>query len=445
MTGMIASEFPVIPLRRFIRDLVDGPFGSALTSSHYADYGARVIRLGNIGSACFRQSDEAYISLDYYQQLRRHQVVAGDLIIAGLGDSNHPVGRACLAPEGLGPAIVKADCFRARLHEGRVLHRYAKWALSSSAVSQQIRTLTRGTTRTRINLDIVREIQLPVPNIAEQRRIADFLDAETARIDQLVTTLQRELDLLAERRAAGVVAAVSGSAHTDRRSSTLPWLESVPTAWQEVRLGLLARMGSGHTPSRSHPEWWTDSSIPWITTGEVKQVRDDRVEDLYETREKISKLGLANSAAELHPRGTVFLCRTASAGYSGVMGLDMATSQDFVTWTCGPRLTPHFLLWCLRAMRPDLLGRLAMGSTHKTIYVPDLQMLRIPLPPLDEQEKIVYTIRRQNARIDSLTDRVRRQQELLRERRQALITAAVTGQFDVTTASGRNVTEGVTA
>jgi type I restriction enzyme S subunit len=169
------------------------------------------------------------------------------------------------------------------------------------------------------------------------------------------------------------------------------------------------------------------------------------VEDLFETREKISELGLANSAAELHPRGTVFLCRTASAGYSGVMGLDMATSQDFVTWTCGPRLLPHFLLWCLRAMRTDLLGRLAMGSTHKTIYVPDLQMLRIPLPPTDEQEKIVHAIRGRNARIDTLTDRVRRQQELLRERRQALITAAVTGQFDVSTASGRNVTEGVSA
>lgn len=295
-----------------------------------------------------------------------------------------------------------------------------------------------------ISWDAFRAIELPLPPLEEQRRIADFLDAEIGRIDNLASVLQRELDLLAERRSTGVVAAVSGSTHKDRRTSTLAWLESLPSSWQEVRVGLLAQMGSGHTPSRSHPEWWTDCSISWITTGEVRQVREDRIEDLYETREKISELGLANSAAELHPRGTVFLCRTASAGYSGVMGLDMATSQDFVTWTCGPRLFPYFLLWCLRAMRPDLLGRLAMGSTHKTIYVPDLQMLRIPLPPIEEQERIVRTIRRQNARVDELTDHVRRQQELLRERRQALITAAVTGQFDVSTASGRNVTEGVT-
>ncbi|MEV5449713.1 restriction endonuclease subunit S [Streptomyces sp. NPDC048405] len=335
-------------------------------------------------------------------------------------------------------------CFAPRHGENS---RFLDWLLQSDVYATEYATLSRGVrpNQAEIDNDWLRVLPIYLPPPEEQRRIANFLDAETARIDNLTATLQLELDLLTERRAAGIVAAVSGNKHADRRSSTLAWIESLPASWREVRVALLARMGSGHTPSRSRPEWWTDCYIPWITTGEVKQVRDDRVEDIYETREKISELGLANSSAELHPKGTVFLCRTASAGYSGVMGLNMATSQDFVTWTCGPRLMPHFLLWCLRAMRSDLLGRLAMGSTHKTIYVPDLQMLRIPLPPLEEQEEIVHTIRQQNARVDILTDKVRRQQELLRERRQALITAAVTGQFDVSTASGRTVTKGVSA
>ncbi|MFE5770942.1 restriction endonuclease subunit S [Streptomyces sp. NPDC056485] len=313
-------------------------------------------------------------------------------------------------------------------------------------MSPDLKRVATGSTHKTIYMPDIEQLKVPLPPLDEQHRIADFLDAETARIDGLVHAEQRVLERLAERRTAGVVAAVSGSEHTERRASTLAWLESIPESWQEVRLGLMARMGSGHTPGRSHPEWWVDCTIPWITTGEVKQVRDDRLEDLQETREKISELGLANSAAELHPAGTVFLCRTAaSAGYSGVMAADMATSQDIVTWTCGERLNQYYLLWCLRAMRSDLLGRLAMGSTHKTIYVPDLQMLRIPLPSLKEQGEIVDTIRRQNSRIDNLIDKVRRQIELLTERRQALITAAVTGQFDVSTASGRNVTDGVTA
>jgi type I restriction enzyme S subunit len=311
-------------------------------------------------------------------------------------------------------------------------------------MSTDLKRVATGSTHKTIYMPDIEQLRIPLPPLREQRRIADFLDTETVRIDGLASADWRMLDCLSERRMAGVASAVSGGEHANRRESTLAWLETVPNTWQEVSLGLVAKMGSGHTPSRNRPEWWADCSIPWVTTGEVKQVRDDRLEDLYDTREKISELGLANSAAELHPKGTVFLCRTAaSAGYSGVMGVDMATSQDIVTWTCGPQLNQYYLLWCLRAMRPDLLGRLAMGSTHKTIYVPDLQMLRIPLPPLEEQEQVVATIRRENRRIDALTDKVRRQLDLLAERRQSLITAAVIGQFDVSTASGRNVTEGV--
>lgn len=441
MTTTACSLYPHVPLRRFVEEIVDGPFGSSLTSSHYSDEGARVIRLGNIGAASFRNDDVAFIPLDYFRGLRNHDVKPGDLIIAGLGDDTHAAARACVAPDDLGPAIVKADCFRARLDERRLIHRFAAWALSSSLVSQQVSAVTRGSTRSRINLGTAREIRLPVPPPEKQRRIADFLDAETSRIDRLTDVLHRTVDTLTERRAAAVLELVSGARHEDRRPSDLGWVETLPSAWREVRLGLIARMGSGHTPSRSHPEWWADCTIPWITTGEVQQIRDDRREVVHETREMISEVGLANSAAELHPAGTVVLSRTASAGFSAVMGRDMATSQDFVTWTCGPRLDPYYLLWCLRAMRPDLLGRLATGSTHKTIYFPDLQMLRIPLPDLQEQKDIVGSIREQNARIDELTDKVKRQLELLAERRAALVTAAVGGDLDVSTATGRGVAE----
>ena len=160
-------------------------------------------------------------------------------------------------------------------------------------------------------------------------------------------------------------------------------------------------------------------------------MREDRIEHIMETREKISELGMANSSAELHPEGTVVLSRTASAGFSAIMGADMATSQDFVTWTCGPLLDPRFLLLCLRAMRHDLLGRLAQGSTHQTIYMPDIESIRIPLPPLEEQRAIVEAVWRSLYKIDKIVNLLDWQIELLTEHRQALITAAVTGQIEV--------------
>jgi type I restriction enzyme S subunit len=155
------------------------------------------------------------------------------------------------------------------------------------------------------------------------------------------------------------------------------------------------------------------------------------VEYIEETRESISPIGLENSAAEIHPAGTVVLCRTASAGYSGIMRHDMATSQDFATWTCGPLLSPRFLLLCLRAMRDDLLGRLATGSTHKTIYMPDIQSIRIPLPPREGQDRIVAALWRQIDKDGKVEDLLTRQIQLLAEHRQALITACVTGEIEV--------------
>ncbi|MGE3327469.1 MAG: restriction endonuclease subunit S [Acidimicrobiia bacterium] len=275
------------------------------------------------------------------------------------------------------------------------------------------------------------DISVDFPVLSAQEAIADFLDVETARIDALITAKRRMIDLLEARRSTTVVAAVSGLDQPDREPTDLPWLDSLPTHWRAVKLGFLARLGSGHTPSRNRPEWWVDCTIPWITTGEVVQMRSDRIEEIYETREKISELGMANSSATLHPKGTVVLCRTASAGYSAIMGANMATSQDFATWTCGSSLNPRFLLLCLRAMRTDLLERLAMGSTHRTIYMPDIESIRVPLPPINEQDQIVEDTWQRLRRIDRTSISLQRQIDLLVERRQALITAAVTGELAV--------------
>jgi type I restriction enzyme S subunit len=198
-----------IPLRRFVEEITDGPFGSSLNSDHYTDEGVRVIRLGNIGRARFRPNDAAYISEEHFLQLRRHEAKEGDLLIAGLGDESQPLGRACVLPNGVAPAMVKADCFRLRL-DRRVDHNYAAWTLSSPLLSQEILLLARGSTRSRINLNIAREIRIPVPPLAEQRDIVSKLDRARAETDQIVNACSKQITLLNERRQALITAAVCG-------------------------------------------------------------------------------------------------------------------------------------------------------------------------------------------------------------------------------------------
>jgi type I restriction enzyme S subunit len=152
-----------------------------------------------------------------------------------------------------------------------------------------------------------------------------------------------------------------------------------------------------------------------VTLADVKQLRDGRTQTISQTVEKISPLGIANSSAVRHPVGTVILSRTASVGFSAILGADMATSQDFATWTCGNKIDPKFLLHSLRAMAPDL-RRVAMGSTHKTIYMPDIANLRVTLPPLGEQRQIANFLDAETARLDNLTSLRIRQVELIKAR-----------------------------
>jgi type I restriction enzyme, S subunit len=211
------------------------------------------------------------------------------------------------------------------------------------------------------------------------------------------------------------------------RADGAAWMGEIPEHWHIARLKYVAKLGTGHTPSRQVPEYWAseECTIPWVTLADVWQLRDGgRTTTITDTAEKISEVGLANSAAVLHPKGTVILSRTASVGFSAILGVDAATSQDFMTWTCGPRLEPMYLLYVLRAMKQEF-RRLVMGSTHKTIYMPDIERLTIPLPPRPEQTLTVARIERGVARVDGLIERKRRVLTLLAERRRALINKVI--------------------
>ncbi len=209
------------------------------------------------------------------------------------------------------------------------------------------------------------------------------------------------------------------------KESGVEWLGRVPEHWTVMPVRLAARLESGHTPSRNHPEYWEDCSIPWFTLADVWQIREGGINVVTDTKEKVSDLGIANSAARVLPAGTVMLSRTASVGFSAIMGIDMATTQDFANWVCGLSLTPLFLLQVFRAMGQEF-RRLMMGSTHNTIYMPDIASLRFALPTALEQASIVAFVDHETTKIDALIAEQQRLIELLQEKRQAVISHAVT-------------------
>ena len=160
-----------------------------------------------------------------------------------------------------------------------------------------------------------------------------------------------------------------------------------PSGWIWVPLVSVARLESGHTPSRGRADWW-GGDVPWMGLVDARAHNNGRI---FDTIKYTNEAGLANSAARLLPEGTVCFSRTASVGYVVIMGRPMATSQDFVNWVPTKAVASEWLQLVMMAERPAF-HRFSKGAVHQTIYYPAWLAMHVVLPPLAEQHRIVAKV-----------------------------------------------------
>jgi len=171
--------------------IADGPFGSHLKTEHYTPNGVRVIRLQNIGSGAFLDHDRAFVTAEHAESLTRHSARQGDVVVAALGDGARPAGRACQVPD-IGPAIVKADCFRVRTDGAPVDPGFLVWFLNSPPTQAKIASQMRGATRPRVTLAMLKAVAIPLPPLTEQRQIVARLREQLAETDRAKAALEAQ-------------------------------------------------------------------------------------------------------------------------------------------------------------------------------------------------------------------------------------------------------------
>lgn len=275
-----------------------------------------------------------------------------------------------------------------------------------------------------ISLADVSAFRIRVPPLAEQRRIVAMVEGLLAHVSAARKRLGRVRLILKRLRQAVFAAGCSGKLTEEwRRTASFERLEATlkrvrfeqsrsgraatdvsvsgrcilsvgdpatpcPASWRWIPLANVARLESGHTPSRKHPEYW-NGRVPWVGLQDARECHGRRI---LETRQHVTNDGLANSAARLLPGGTVCLSRTASVGYVVILGRPMATSQDFVNWVCSEALEPEFLMFALLA-EGESIKNFGRGTTHTTIYFPEVKALHVCLPSVAEQREIVRRVR----------------------------------------------------
>ena len=173
------------------KDIVDGPFGSNLKSTEYVDAGVPVFKIQNIKANRFVDKKIDYVTKEKAETISRHSFQTGDLIITKIGD---PLGLCCKVPEKYTYGIIVADLMRLRPLNIVVNSNFLVNLINSRVVQHQFQRITKGTTRSRVNLTIVRDIQIPLPPLPEQHRIV-------AKIEELFSSLDKGIESLKTAQA----------------------------------------------------------------------------------------------------------------------------------------------------------------------------------------------------------------------------------------------------
>ena len=349
-----------------------------------------------------------------------------DVIITKDSESWDDIGVPALVRETAGDLVCGYHLALLRPLKQKMNGAFLFRCIQAKPIRVQLELSASGVTRFGIPKSEIGTMRLPVPPLAQQRTIADYLDRETARLDALVAAKERVLGLLAEKRRALITRAVTRGIDpcAPLRDSGIPWLGQIPEHWETERARWLFRERDERSDT-GEEELLTVSHLTGVTPRSEKDV--NMFEAATTEGYKICFSG-----------DLVINTLWAWMGAMGVAPEDGIVSPAYNVYEPGARLDPSYVDALVRL--PEFaqeVTRYSKGvwSSRLRLYPEGLFAVSIPVPPLSEQREIVAHMANATCKLDELRAATERTTILLKERRAALIAAAVTGQIDVESAA----------
>jgi type I restriction enzyme S subunit len=206
------------------------------------------------------------------------------------------------------------------------------------------------------------------------------------------------------------------------KASGVEWLAEVPESWEVRRIKHLGKTITGGTPKTEEPEYWTDGDVPWLPSGKVQNNSIHKEDaDTF-----ITKRALAESAAKLIRPGSALIALTgATCANAAFLTFESTANQSVVGIEPKLNADGRFIYYSLLSQREQVLTHKS-GGAQGGINQEDVRNLVITAPAIAEQTAIAEFLDRETGKIDGLVAEQRRLMELLKEKRQAVISHAVT-------------------
>lgn len=322
-----------------IADIQTGPFGSQLHKEDYVETGTPIVTVEHLGNRVFTEQNLPRVSDSDKARLIKYTLSTGDIVFSRVGS----VDRCSYVDKSHDGWMFSGRCLRVRPTE-LVDSLYLYYYFCLEETKQFVRNIAVGATMPSINTKLLGEVEIALPDLNNQKRIAAVLSS----LDDKIENNQKLNDNL-EQQAQSYFQEL--------------FVDNADPEWTTGTISDLGTVVGGSTPSKAKPEYYTESGIAWITP---KDLSNNKSKFVSHGENDITELGLRNSSASIMPEGTVLFSSRAPIGYIAIAAGEVTTNQGFKSVVPKPEIGTPFVYFFLKNTLPVIEG-MASGSTFKEV------------------------------------------------------------------------------
>ena len=294
-------------------------------------------------------------------------------------------------------------------------YKYVFYFLRS--IEQQLDKKGTGTTFRAISGETIRATAIPLPSAREQQKIV-------TKIEELFSQLEngKQQLLTAQKQLKTYRQSLLKSAFEGKLTNQNLKAGELPKSWEVKKLGEVCLTTSGGTPNRGNKEFY-EGAIPWVKSGELDRGL------ILETEERISEEAIKNSSAKIFPKGTLLIALYgATIGKLAFLGIDAASNQAVCGIFKSEKINSNYLFNFLFYKKPTLVKQ-SIGGAQPNISQGILKNLEIPIPSIDEQQKIVAILESKLTICDKIEETIKTSLQQSETLRQSILKKAFEGRL----------------
>lgn len=358
-------------------EIQTGPFGSQLHNEDYVTVGTPIVTVEHLGQRKFSLQNLPRIKEKDKQRLIKYVLKKDDIVFSRVGS----VDRCSYVSANEDGWLFSGRCLRVRCLDKIIYTKYLYYYFCLEKIRQHIRNIAVGATMPSINTKLLQSIEVELPPLAKQERIAAILGSLDDKIElnnRINKNLEEQASALFKHwfvdfefpDANGKPYKSSGGAFKDSE------LGPIPSDW---RIGTLENIGNiigGGTPSKANNDYYTAHGIPWITP---KDLSLKKLKFISNGETDITDLGYKSSSAKIMPKGSVLFSSRAPIGYISIANNDLCTNQGFKSVVPMKGIGTAFIYLYLKS-NVDIIESKASGSTFKEASSSLMKSLDVIIP-----------------------------------------------------------------